>query len=93
MIIQKIHFKLRPTKTTFSAKINSDTKVFKTNIDTKINHIIPVGDYCGDYVITPTQETQILPTSLKSMDKDIIINPIPSNYGRIDWNGAYITVS
>lgn len=49
--------------------------------------------YEGDYTITPSAETQVLETSGKRMTGDITVNPIPSNYGRIEWNGATLTVS
>ena len=49
--------------------------------------------YEGDYEITPTGETQTLATDGKRMTGNIVINPVPSNYGRIDWNGQYLVVS
>jgi hypothetical protein len=49
--------------------------------------------YDGDYVFTPTQETQTVHTKEKVLLENIIINPIPNNYGLITWNGAIMTVS
>ena len=49
--------------------------------------------YDGETVITPTEETQTLETDHKSVLANIIVNPIPSNYGRITWNGSVLTVS
>lgn len=49
--------------------------------------------YEGSYSITPSSEVQILPTKLKTENADIVIQPIPSNYGLITWNGSTITVS
>lgn len=49
--------------------------------------------YDGDYEVTPTQETQILLTKNKAMAEDVVINPIPSNYGLITYNGFGLTVS
>lgn len=49
--------------------------------------------YEGAYEVTPTQETQILPTELRLIERNIVVNPIPSNYGRITWNGTVLTVS
>lgn len=49
--------------------------------------------YTGDYTITPSAETQILRTNNLRMTDDITINPIPSNYGLITWDGSTITVS
>ena len=53
-------------------------------------HIDP---YEGSYEITPSAETQVLHTEMKEMIHDLVINPIPSNYGLITWNGATRTVS
>lgn len=49
--------------------------------------------YEGDYEVTPSGETQILETDQLYMQGDITINPIPSNYGLITWNGSTLTVS
>lgn len=49
--------------------------------------------YTGDYEVTPTQQTQRLATQGKSMTADVVINPIPSNYGLITWDGTKLTIS
>lgn len=49
--------------------------------------------YTGAYEITPSAETQVLETKNLRMTDDITINPIPSNYGLITWNGSTLTVS
>lgn len=55
---------------------------------------VPVADYYdGDYELTPTQETQVIPIIGKTARHNIVIDPIPSNYGLITWNGAVLTVS
>ena len=51
------------------------------------------GDYDGPYVVTPTQETQTLATAGKTLESNVTVNPIPSNYGLITWDGSTITVS
>ena len=50
-------------------------------------------EYQGVTEITPTQETQTLRTASLLMPVDIVINPIPQNYGLITWNGSTLTVS
>ena len=61
--------------------------------DTQVNVTttnIPV--YEGEYEFTPTEETQVvLIKNMKATD-NIVVNPIPQNYGRIEWNGVYLTV-
>ena len=47
----------------------------------------------GSYEYTPTDATQVIAINGKRATSDIVINPIPSNYGLITWNGSYLTVS
>ena len=49
--------------------------------------------YEGEYEFTPMQEQQVIQIAGKSASQDIIINPIPNNYGLITYNGSFITVS
>ena len=49
--------------------------------------------YTGVTEVTPTNETQVLETKELFVSKNIVINPIPSNYGLITWNGSTLTVS
>lgn len=49
--------------------------------------------YTGAYEVTPSGETQTLETENKRMTGNVTINPIPSNYGLITWNGSILTVS
>lgn len=49
--------------------------------------------YDGGYEFTPSQETQTIQTAGKVVLENIVINPIPSNYGLITWNGVKLTVS
>lgn len=49
--------------------------------------------YTGTTEITPSQEVQTIPTEGYYMASSIRVNPIPSNYGLITYNGSIITVS
>ena len=49
--------------------------------------------YEGSYEITPSAEAQTIPTRNLRMTDDLVVNPIPSNYGLITWNGSTLTVS
>lgn len=55
--------------------------------------IISPDIYTGDVEFTPTQQTQQIIVGGKLVPQDIIINPIPNNYGLITWNGSSLTVS
>lgn len=50
-------------------------------------------EYSGETVVTPSSEAQVLQTGNRVVLENITINPIPSNYGLITWNGAVLTVS
>ena len=54
---------------------------------------IEAPEYDGPYEVTPTATAQTLATRGLLSTADIVINPIPSNYGLIQWNGAVLTVS
>ena len=56
------------------------------------NAILPPS-YDGPYEVTPSASEQILETDQLYMVGDITINPIPSNYGLITWDGPSLTVS
>lgn len=49
--------------------------------------------YKGEYVVIPSQERQTLQTKHLSMAENVTVEPIPSNYGLITYNGFGITVS
>ena len=48
--------------------------------------------YDGDYEITPSASSQTISIEGLTARQDIVINPIPSNYGEIVWDGSIITV-
>lgn len=49
--------------------------------------------YDGPYEYTPTADTQTIEIERKMAAANIVINPIPSNWGLITWNGSTLTVS
>lgn len=50
-------------------------------------------EYHGAVTVTPSNERQTLTTHDLYVVDDIIIEPIPDNYGLITWNGSTLTVS
>lgn len=70
----------------------SKPKDISVNIDTKIEAAI-VERYGGAYEFTPTNETQTISSGGLLMEHDITIQPIPNNYGLIEWNGNVLTIS
>lgn len=49
--------------------------------------------YKGEYVVTPSQERQVLETKHLSMGENVVVEPIPKNYGLITYNGFELTVT
>ena len=49
--------------------------------------------YLGPYEFTPSAAAQTIEIEGLMAEENIVINPIPSNYGLITWNGATLTVS
>lgn len=49
--------------------------------------------YGGEYTVEPGQQAVTLPTRGKVLARDITIQPIPSNYGLVTWNGTTLTIS
>lgn len=49
--------------------------------------------YEGAYEWTPSEKAQSIEIANEKALQNITINPIPSNYGLITWNGTTLTVS
>jgi hypothetical protein len=50
-------------------------------------------EYTGPYTVSPGAAAQTLATANKRMTGDVVVGPIPSNYGLITWDGGVLTVS
>ena len=48
--------------------------------------------YQGVYEMYPSLEEQTLHTQEYLLTRDIVVKPVPSNYGRITYNGSYLLV-
>ena len=49
--------------------------------------------YSGPTDIVPDGYVHILPTAGRVATENIVIEPIPSNYGLVEWNGSFLRVS
>lgn len=58
-----------------------------------IPSVANVPRYDGEYNFTPSEQGQTIPIKDLMASENITIDPIPSNYGLITWNGSTITVS
>lgn len=50
-------------------------------------------EYEGAYEVEPTAYEQVLPTAYLKMARDVVVKPIPSNWGMISWDGSSLMVS
>lgn len=57
-----------------------------------VPRIISPDIYDGGYTFTPADEAQTVSTGGKVALEDITINPIPGNYGRLEYTGSYLRV-
>lgn len=65
----------------------------RINAEMTVPKVVSADPYLGEYEYTPTRETQTIEIAGKLAAQNIIINPIPQNYGLISWNGSTLTVS
>ena len=63
----------------------------ESGVFTAIREAYPA--YTGDMEIEPSAETQTLNTALRTVTGNIVIKPVPNNYGLITWDGSTLTVS
>lgn len=49
--------------------------------------------YTGQYDVVPSGAEQVLATAGKLMATNVVVHPIPSNYGLVEWNGSVLKVS
>lgn len=76
------------------AKISGGTvKARATLGQTVVQYVGEANPYTGAYSVTPGDEDQVLRTKGKYMIEDVTVQKIPSNYGKISWNGMVLTVS
>lgn len=52
-----------------------------------------VPSYDGPVTVTPGDEAQTLSTEGLWLHQNVVIEAIPQNYGKITWNGSFLTVS
>lgn len=76
----------------FPLGVSSDIESVSLGLGVSVNTV--AGEhYDGETHFTPTREAQTVHTAGTIVDEDIIVEPIPQNYGLITWNGSSLTVS
>lgn len=86
----KVKGNIQTGSTIVIGSINDKKVVLSGDIKTGAKHI---PNYDGPYTVIPGDEVIILTTKDMKCLENITVNPVPSNYGKIGWNGSYLTVS
>lgn len=91
----RFNVRFNQTSQTLNVKFKSNNRRFDVRFkDLQQITVRPDAEYYeGEYNVTPTTEAQTLKTANKLMIENVVINPIPKNYGLITYNGFGITVS
>ena len=55
--------------------------------------VVEVDVYTGPTTATPGDEQQVFLTKDLMLPENFVVEKIPSNYGKITWNGSVLTVS
>lgn len=58
-----------------------------------VPEVVQAEPFLGEYTYDPTDEVQTIEINGLRATDNITINPVPSNYGLITWDGATLTVS
>ena len=83
----------KPSKA-FTVEFSTEPQEFDVQFSKTIVVEKTINDkYEGPYTVTPTRETQILETNGLLMRDNVTINPIPQNYGLVEYNGSRLRIS
>jgi len=77
---------------TVPVSMTTNSQVFDVAAGAEFN-VSTYPDYAGEYEFTPSSTPQTISTRDMVVHGDIVIDPIPNNYGLITWDGTTITVS
>lgn len=67
-----------------------DRDKISVSIGDSSGNVYPI--YRNQTVVIPTEEDQVLSTKNKVVSDDIIVKAIPSNYGRVSYNGSTLRI-
>lgn len=78
------------SEVSISMDVSHDSQSVEMGMGTEI---VMSPKYRGSYEFVPSEERQIVQIEGKMAEENIVIEPIPSNYGLITWDGVTLTVS
>ena len=77
----------------YEVEVANNDLVLNATVATVIQASQRIPSYEGPYTVTPSDEAVVLLTEGLYMEGNVTVEKIPSNYGKIGWNGSYLTVS
>lgn len=77
---------------TYAAGTKEKTILVKGTYLTGDIKLSAIPTYSGPTEITPTEADQIVEVKDLLPTDNITVKRVPNNYGRIEWNGSYITI-
>jgi hypothetical protein len=83
---------LSESRTIVPIQLEDNNELIPMQYTAPIQFIERVDWYDGSYDFTPSEQSQTIEISDKTARANIIIEPIPTNYGRITYNGSTILV-
>ena len=95
-----VHYNTRKLRR-FSAEVETTDPLINRELSSiKDNSVVDLTSYKystkqwyqGNYEFTPSESTQIIEISDKTAQSNIVINPIPNNYGRISYDGKHLFI-
>lgn len=87
-----VALKVDASQTSYQLGVNSNQYTIALHSDTAFN-IVDADIYRGSYEVTPTDQDQTLNTEGLMMSDNLVVKKIPTNYGKVSYNGSYLTVS
>ena len=87
-----VPLKVSSDQVTIPLGVSSDSEQISLGVEMVLVAGTPE-HYDGAYEFEPSDEAQTISIRNMMADADIVIDPIPSNYGKITWNGLGIHIS
>lgn len=87
---RRVPMKVSTSRQGLGMKVSGNSAPIKPG--TGAAYVKPAATYTGPYEVTPSEEAQVLPTDAAVLDGNVVVQPIPSNYGRIAREGNILLV-
>lgn len=85
-------FELAVAEDSYQLGVSEDTAEWSSAEHVEM-HVTGYPEYDGPTEFVPTGEYQVIHVAGRAVVQDIVVDPIPSNYGLITYDGSKLTVS